>query len=83
MAQVRVMSDDDGEVPALLEALMPLLRAHPAFVASGTRPLGKRGTGDRVVFELLLADQDHHQVTVERTDRPTREHAPRLPRGGV
>jgi hypothetical protein len=36
---------------------MPLLRAYPAFVPSGTRALSKRGTGERVVFELLLADQ--------------------------
>ncbi|MFI5814866.1 hypothetical protein ACIA7S_28405 [Streptomyces sp. NPDC051643] len=64
------MSDDDGEVSALLEALMPLLRAHPAFVVSGTRPLGKRGPGERVVFELLLADPARPTVTVERTDRP-------------
>ncbi|SEE85401.1 hypothetical protein SAMN05216483_6802 [Streptomyces sp. 2131.1] len=70
MAQIRVMSDDEGEVTALLETLMPLLRAHPAFVASGTRVLGKRGPGERVVFELLLADQQDPQVTVERTDRP-------------
>lgn len=73
MAQVRVMSDDDGEVTALLDVLMPLLRAHPAFVASGTRELSKRGPGERVVFELLLADQEGHQVTVERTDRPGRD----------
>lgn len=72
------MSDDDGEVPALLEVLMPLLRAHPAFVASGARELGKRGTGDRVVFELLLAEPNH-QVTVEREDRPVSR--PRLPKG--
>ena len=70
MAQVRVMSDDDGEVTALLETLMPLLRAHPAFLASGTRELSKRGPGERVVFELLLADRQGPQVTVERTDRP-------------
>ncbi|MGW4087068.1 hypothetical protein ACWEGS_28950 [Streptomyces sp. NPDC004822] len=70
MAQVRVMSDDDGEVSDLLDVLMPLLRAHPAFVPSGTRALSKRGTGERVVFELLLADQEGHQVTVEREGRP-------------
>lgn len=29
MAQIHVMSDDDGEVTALLDALMPLLRATP------------------------------------------------------
>ncbi|MFF7953724.1 hypothetical protein [Streptomyces griseorubiginosus] len=39
MAQVRVMSDDDGEVTELLAVLMPLLWVHPALVASGTRPL--------------------------------------------
>ncbi|MCG8971797.1 hypothetical protein [Streptomyces sp. CL12-4] len=70
MAQVRVMSDDDGEVTALLDVLMPLLRAHPAFVPSGTRALSKRGTGERVVFELLLVGQEGLHVTVERTDRP-------------
>lgn len=71
MAQVRVMSDDDGEVTELLAVLMPLLRAHPAFVASGTRDLGKRGEGERFTFELLLAERERPTVTVERADRPS------------
>jgi hypothetical protein len=71
MAQVRLMSDDDGEVSKVLDALMPLLRAHPAFVVSGTRALGKRGPGERVTFELLLTDgADGPEVTVERADSP-------------
>ncbi|MFI5990227.1 hypothetical protein ACIBAC_00035 [Streptomyces sp. NPDC051362] len=79
MAQIRVMSDDDGEVTDLLAVLMPLLNAHPAFVASGTRSLGKRGPGERVVFELLLAEQQGHTVTVERDDEPASERG-QLPR---
>lgn len=70
MAQVRLMSDDPGEVPALLETLLPLLRGHAGLVVSGTRELGKRGPGDRVVFELLLAEPG--PVTVEQDGPPAR-----------
>ncbi|MFE9437036.1 hypothetical protein [Streptomyces sp. NPDC006640] len=78
------MSDDDGEASALLEVLMPLLQAHPAFVASGVRTLSKRGTGERLAFELLLASQGAPRVTVERTDRPAATPGRRqLPRGRV
>jgi hypothetical protein len=73
------MSDDDGEVSAILDALMPFLRAHPDFVVSGTRALGKRGPGERVTFELLLAGRAPAgpEVTVERVDTPPPAHGRR------
>jgi hypothetical protein len=79
MAQIRVMSDDDDEVTELLDVLMPLLRAHPAFVASSVTALSKRGPGERKVFELLLADREGLRVTVERADTPPRARR-QLPR---
>lgn len=82
MAQVRFMSDDDGEVSRILDVLGPLLRAHPSFVMSGTRALGKRGPGERVVFELLLADgAGGPEITVERADSPPPRDRRALGRG--
>jgi hypothetical protein len=80
MAQIRVMSDGDNEVTELLDVLMPLLRAHPAFVAGSVTTLGKRGPGERKVFELMLADREGPRVTVERTDTPPRAARRQLPR---
>jgi hypothetical protein len=76
------MSDDDGEVSAILDALMPLLRARTDFVVSGTRALGKRGPGERVTFELLLADRaGGPEITVERADSPPSRDRRALGRG--
>jgi hypothetical protein len=69
MAQVRVMGDDADEVAAVLEMLLPLVRACTGLVAGSPTELNKRGPGRRVVFELLPAAPS--PVTVERTDRPT------------
>jgi hypothetical protein len=69
MAQVRVMGDDADEVTAVLEALLPLVRACTALTAGSPTELGKRGPGRRVVFELLPAAPS--PITVERADRPT------------
>jgi hypothetical protein len=68
MAQVRVMGDDADEVTAVLEMLLPLVRACTGLVAGGPTELGKRGPGRRVVFELLPAAPG--PVTMERADGP-------------
>ncbi|MGC5236851.1 hypothetical protein [Streptomyces albogriseolus] len=67
MAQVRVMGDDADEVTAVLEALLPLVRACTALTEGSPTELGKRGPGRRVVFELLPAAPG--PVTVERVDQ--------------
>jgi hypothetical protein len=68
MAQVRVISDDADEVAAVLDMLLPLVRACTGLVAGSPTELGKRGPGRRVVFELLPAAPG--PVTVERADAP-------------
>jgi hypothetical protein len=80
MAQVRVMGDDADEVTAVLEMLLPLVRACTGLVAGSPTELGKRGEGRRVVFELLPAAPG--PVAVERADsappgRPRRRALPR------
>jgi len=88
MAQVRVMGDDADEVAAVLEMLLPLVRACTGLVAGSPTELTKRGPGRRVVFELLPTAMG--PVTVERADAPPsgsdgavrpRQRGRELPRG--
>jgi hypothetical protein len=64
MAQVRVMGDDADEVTAVLEALLPLVRACTGLVAGSPTELRMRGPGRRIVFEVLPAGPG--PVTVEQ-----------------
>jgi hypothetical protein len=78
MAQVRVMGDDADEVAAVLEALLPLVRASTALVAGSPTELNMRGPGRRVVFELLPAAPS--PVTVEQAGPAVRTPRERLPK---
>ncbi|MFI9845165.1 hypothetical protein ACIHFD_49660 [Nonomuraea sp. NPDC051941] len=66
MVQFRAMDDNADDVADVLAVALPWLQACPDLVLSGTRELGHRGGGGRVVWEVLLAPAARQRAQAER-----------------